>query len=164
MLPSFLIPNSVTEVGDYAFYDSRSLRRVTIGSGVTSLGEGVFSQCRNLWNVTSVSTTPPEMLNEGCFPENAYNYGRLNVPASAIETYQTTDWWSRFPRFFPLLEYDVNGDGEVNIADVTSLIDGLLNPYDGSMIDACADVDGNGAVGISDVTALIDYQIGRAHV
>ncbi len=51
---------------------------------------------------------------------------------------------------------DVNGDGSVNIADVTSLIDYLL----GSELDifdaVAADVNGDGSINISDVTSLID--------
>lgn len=55
------------------------------------------------------------------------------------------------------LKGDVDGDGKVNISDVTALIDYLLihNP-DGINAQA-ADVDGDGKVNISDVTALIDY-------
>jgi hypothetical protein len=48
---------------------------------------------------------------------------------------------------------DVNGDGEVSIADVTALIDMLL---DGSNAPAVADIDGDGEVAISDVSALIN--------
>ena len=48
---------------------------------------------------------------------------------------------------------DVNGDGSVNISDVTTLIDMLLGS--GSTSPA-ADVNGDGSVNISDVTTLID--------
>ena len=53
----------------------------------------------------------------------------------------------------PTTPGDVDGDGKVNIDDVTALIDMLLNgstPTDG------ADVDGDGKVNIDDVTVLID--------
>ena len=46
---------------------------------------------------------------------------------------------------------DVNGDGNVNIADVTELIDILLSGTTPPMA-----ADGNGQVNIADVTALID--------
>ena len=49
---------------------------------------------------------------------------------------------------------DMDGDGYVNIADVTSLIDILLSS---AIAPVGADVDGNGNVNIADVTALIDY-------
>ncbi len=50
---------------------------------------------------------------------------------------------------------DVNGDGAVNIADVTALIDLLLNGTSNN--NAAADMNQDGSVNIADVTALIDY-------
>ena len=47
---------------------------------------------------------------------------------------------------------DVNGDGEVNIADVNALIDQILS---GATTDA-ADINGDNEVNIADVNALID--------
>ena len=51
---------------------------------------------------------------------------------------------------------DVNGDGSVNIADVTSLIDYLLGSELESFDAVAADVNGDGSINISDVTSLID--------
>ena len=53
---------------------------------------------------------------------------------------------------------DVNGDGNVNISDVTALSDYLLNGNgnaSGILLDN-ADVDSDGNINISDVTILID--------
>lgn len=50
---------------------------------------------------------------------------------------------------------DVNGDGAVNIADVTALIDLLLNGTSNN--NAAADMNQDGSINIADVTALIDY-------
>ncbi len=47
---------------------------------------------------------------------------------------------------------DVNGDGEVNIADINALIDLILN--EGG--DAAGDVNGDGEVNIADINAVID--------
>jgi Leucine-rich repeat (LRR) protein len=55
------------------------------------------------------------------------------------------------------LQGDVNGDGSVGIADVTALIDYLLNGEANAINLAAADIDNDGSVMISDVTALIDY-------
>ena len=52
---------------------------------------------------------------------------------------------------------DVNGDGNVDISDVTALIDYMLNGDATGINLTIADVDGDGNVGISDVTTLIDY-------
>ena len=53
---------------------------------------------------------------------------------------------------------DVNGDGSVNISDVTALIDLLLGG--GTINNPAADCNGDSNVTISDVTALIDYLLG----
>ena len=50
---------------------------------------------------------------------------------------------------------DVDGDGSVNISDVTALIDLLLGG--GSISNPAADCNQDSSVNISDVTALIDY-------
>ena len=50
---------------------------------------------------------------------------------------------------------DVDGDGSVNISDVTALIDLLL--AGGTITNPVADCNQDGSVDISDVTALIDF-------
>ena len=52
----------------------------------------------------------------------------------------------------PGIKGDVNGDGEVNIADVNAAIDMILKGNS----SASADVNGDGEVNIADVNALID--------
>ena len=62
----------------------------------------------------------------------------------------------------PVIVGDVNMDGSVNIADVTTLIDYLLGG-DESIIDiVAADVEQDCMVNIADVTALIDRLLGGA--
>ena len=50
-LTSITIPNSVTSIGDRAFYDCDSLKSVTIGNSVTSIGEYAFNGCNGLTNI-----------------------------------------------------------------------------------------------------------------
>ena len=52
---------------------------------------------------------------------------------------------------------DVDGDGNVNIADVTALIDYLLSGNATGISLSAADVNGDGSINISDVTSLIDF-------
>ena len=47
-----VIPDSVTNIGSYAFYCCRGLTSVTIGNGVTSIGEYAFCGCTGLTSVT----------------------------------------------------------------------------------------------------------------
>jgi hypothetical protein len=52
----------------------------------------------------------------------------------------------------PVTPGDVNGDNEVNIADVNALLDMILT----GCSDAVGDVNGDNEVNIADVNALID--------
>ena len=51
-LQSITIPNSVTSIGDYAFKQCESLQSVTIPNSVTSIGDHAFEQCDSLQSVT----------------------------------------------------------------------------------------------------------------
>ena len=50
-LTSITIPNSVTSINEYAFYCCRSLTSINIPDGVTSIGEYAFADCRNLTSI-----------------------------------------------------------------------------------------------------------------
>jgi len=55
---------------------------------------------------------------------------------------------------------DVDGNGSISIADVTALIDYILNGDASAISMEASDVDATGSVNIADVTALIDYLVG----
>ncbi len=49
---SFVIPNSVTSIGDSAFYDCSSLESITIPNSVMSIGYEAFRYCSSLESIT----------------------------------------------------------------------------------------------------------------
>ena len=49
---AYTIPNSVTSIGEYAFYDCTSLTSVTIPDSVTIIGDFAFFYCTSLTSVT----------------------------------------------------------------------------------------------------------------
>ena len=51
-LQSVTFPDSVTNIGDCAFLECSSLQSVTIPDSVTSIGDGAFVWCRSLQSVT----------------------------------------------------------------------------------------------------------------
>ena len=55
-----------------------------------------------------------------------------------------------------ILPGDVNSDGSIDIADVTSLIDYILTASIDDFNELNADVDQDGHISIADVTILID--------
>ena len=73
--------------------------------------------------------------------------------------YQADERW--YPYFGQIVEDifrgDVNGDGNVNISDVTALIDYLLSGNANGVNLSAADCNKDNSINISDVTTLIDY-------
>lgn len=66
-LTNITIPNSVTSIGDYAFFCCRSLTNITIPDSVTNIGQNAFSLCSSLTNVTipnSVTSIEPDTFSE----------------------------------------------------------------------------------------------------
>ena len=55
---------------------------------------------------------------------------------------------------------DVNGDGEVNIADINALIDIILGGQADAATRKRADVNEDNEINIADVNALIDIILG----
>ena len=56
---------------------------------------------------------------------------------------------------------DLNGDGEINVSDVTSLINLILGHLQSKMSTSQADVNGDGQLNVNDVTALINMILGK---
>ena len=50
-LTSLVIPDSVTNIGDYAFWNCRSLTNIVIPNSVTSIGDNAFEYCFSLSNL-----------------------------------------------------------------------------------------------------------------
>ena len=159
-------PQGLTSIGDYAFkYQndsyiyyyrySYSLKSITIPSSVTSIGSQAFYKCSYLTSVTCLATVPPSIVSSSF--ADRYDYITLYVPAGCKAIYEATDIWKDFHEIIELAPTqtpgDINGDGNINISDVTNLIDLLLS---GGELPAYADVNGDGGVNIKDVTDLID--------
>ena len=51
LVENLVIPDSVTNIGDYAFYGCESLKSITIPDSVASIGKNAFDSCKNLKRV-----------------------------------------------------------------------------------------------------------------
>ena len=52
LVTSLVIPNTVLNIGNYAFYGCENLTNLVIPDSVTSIGEGAFENCKDLKSVT----------------------------------------------------------------------------------------------------------------
>ena len=99
------IPNSVTHIGNAAFYSCETLASVSIGSGVTHIGDLVFSDCDSLKTIYCHAIFPPYVDERTFFDDeretNRYNV-TLYVPDEAWIDYKVHDIWGEFENIVPM--------------------------------------------------------------
>ena len=88
-------------------------------------------------------------------PPDIQQQCRLYVPASSVSKYANSTPWSEF--IILNGSTDVNGDGEINIADINSVIDCILKGNQTSSFD----VNGDGEVNIADINDIVDCILKR---
>ena len=159
------VPEGVTVIANQAAREATSITEVELPSTLAEIRPSAFSGNTGITRVTCLATTPPECSGEGInhFTNEVFQNATLYVPMRSVELYRNAVAWSNFQHIEgidtgddPLLG-DVNSDGNVNISDVTTLIDYLLSGNDDGVNLDVADFSQDGNINISDVTALIDY-------
>ncbi len=73
------IPNSVTSIGNHAFYNCSSLTSVTVGNSVTSIQYEVFKGCKSLTSVTIPNSVTE--IGAGAF-SGCSSLTSVNIPDS----------------------------------------------------------------------------------
>lgn len=150
---------------DPAEGEVESLQNFTI-SVPEYIGEIEYGSMASLTNTTTNETYEAEMYGVRFnvlvyFPDEITTPGNyvLTIPARSIIIYTLGEDVEELNFNYTIaggssfIVGDVNGDNNVNIADVTALIDLLLS---GGETPDAADVNGDLNVNIGDVTALID--------
>ena len=153
-LTTIIIPASVTTIGQTAFQYCENLTNVTIPASVTTIDSQAFDVCTALTSVT-VYIAAPLTIDKYTFSnrENATLY----VPAGSIATYGTANYWKEFKEIKEI--DDVNGDLNIDMADVEMISDHILGKSPTGFNANMADINCDGRISISDVTKLINVMI-----
>ena len=96
----YVVPEGIAAIEHDAFYESFSLREITIPASVRSIGDYAFYYCENLKSVYCKAITPPS-LGESVFDNFDGNTEKpigckIYVPAASVETYKSAKNWSRY--------------------------------------------------------------------
>ena len=152
----------IVGIMQYAFYGCDKITSVDIPESVKSISFASFGGCTSLTEVTVLSPNPP-VLRRSVFPSEIYHNATLRVPSGTKDAYANSDWSNYFQNIEELDEEmgggkpkngdksDVNGDGKVDVADISSVISVMAS----SSTDAQADVNGDGKVDVADISAII---------
>ncbi len=86
---------TVSSISDYAFRNSSTLTSVAIPNSIATIGLMAFRGCSSLTDVYCYAENIP-VTSYNAFESSSYNTATLHVPASSINSYQSTAPWKSF--------------------------------------------------------------------
>ena len=149
------LSNSVKSIQTHAFSYCKNLKTVSLGKSMESIGTNAFYEDNELMEMYCKAQTPPSLPS--ITPHLQHNTN-LYVPIKSLELYKSTLPWKCFEHIIGQIDADVNGDDEINIADVNTVIDSILS---GDNYSDLQDVNGDGEINIADINAIIDAILGE---
>ena len=111
-LTSIEIPDLTHTIYICAFDGCSNLKTVTLGKSVQNIQNGAFANCPAIEEIYCKAKTPPTCYTAynnlyartmDVFYDSYIEHVTLHVPEKSIETYKTTDPWSKFKTFVPII-------------------------------------------------------------
>ena len=91
-LHSVELSDNIQLIGEMSFYECKSLEDITIPATVTAIDGAAFYNCINLSSVKCLATTPPTLGDDVVFPAGVTIY----VPDSVVGVYLQNSYWKKY--------------------------------------------------------------------
>lgn len=101
------LPKDFSGISTSLFCGCSSLEGVIIPQGVESISAYAFSGCTQLNSITCLAQNPPE-ISATAFSGVAKDNFTVEVPESAVKSYQTAPNWKEFKRFAAHREFSIS--------------------------------------------------------
>ena len=148
------IPGSVTALEYGAFYECKNMTSITLPHSIKNIGGLAFYGCSGLTDIyTRITHFSDFEYGTDLFGNVPTSSCNLHVIQDTKRYYETMSQWKEFNIVDDAVEAgDANGDHDVNVIDITQIIDLIMN--DG--YDPNADANSDGVVNVIDITIVID--------
>ena len=162
-LLSIMLPLSLKTIGNHAFRFCSSLKTIALPPNLVDIQHDAFSQCLALKSFLCYAPNVPHILSSTF---NANNYKvPLYVPENGLNDYQNADYWKKF-NIMPIsseavdgLLGDANGDGEVTVTDVTVTVNAIIGQDHDNLAWQMADINFDGQISVADIMGIVNVII-----
>ena len=93
---NIILPQNLTKIGSSCF-EGAQIKQVTIPDTVTEIGDFAFNYCDQLASITCLAATPPA-LGTGAFNSETAGF-TIKVPAASVAAYKAADGWKDYASY-----------------------------------------------------------------
>lgn len=93
---NIILPQNLTKIGNSCF-EGALIKQITIPDTVTEIGERAFFFCRQLESITCLAATPPALGTDALNTDTAGF--PIKVPAASVAAYKAADGWKDYASY-----------------------------------------------------------------
>ena len=90
---NIILPQNLTKIG-FSCFEGAQIKQVTIPDTVTEIGDWAFNYCDQLASITCLAATPPA-LGSDAFSSDTAGF-TIKVPAASVAAYKAATNWSSY--------------------------------------------------------------------